>query len=73
MRSVWSNIAAQERETEAFAERLELRIHGVALMVTAIVLAMRLVAGTRDLTTDMSSIEDSRTDETAAGSASYGL
>jgi hypothetical protein len=69
----WSNIAARERETEAFAERLELRIHGIALTVTAIVLAMRLVAGTRDLTADMSSFEDSGAGAAAEAEASYGL
>jgi hypothetical protein len=73
MRSVWSNIAARERETEAFAERLELTVHKIALTVTAIVLAMRLVAGTRDLGTDMTSFDESSADGVAESDGSYGL
>jgi hypothetical protein len=73
MRSVWSNIAAQQRETEAFAERLELRIHRVALTLTAIVLAMRLIAGTRDLSTDAATLEESSAVVVAEGAPAYGI
>lgn len=71
MRNIWSDIAANERKLEAFAERLELRIHAVAIVVTAIVLAMRLLAGTRDLASDTWSAEDSSVDVGAPHS--YGL
>jgi hypothetical protein len=46
------DIDARNREMEALAERWELRIHAIALTLTAIVLAMRLVAGRQDLTSD---------------------
>ena len=48
----WSDIHAHNRKTEALAERLELRIHAIAIVLTAIVLSMRLVAGRADLTSD---------------------
>lgn len=37
---------------DALAERWELRIHAIALTLTAVVLAMRLVAGRQDLIAD---------------------
>jgi hypothetical protein len=46
------DIDARNREMEALAERWELRIHAIALALTAVVLAMRLVAGRQDLTSD---------------------
>ena len=46
----WSEIETHIRATDAMAERLELRIHAIAWVITAIVLAMRLVAGRQDLT-----------------------
>jgi hypothetical protein len=46
------DIDAQNREVEQLAERWELRIHAIALTLTAVVLAMRLVAGRQDLTSD---------------------
>jgi hypothetical protein len=46
------DIDAQNREMEQLAERWELRIHAIALTLTAVVLAMRLVAGRQDLTSD---------------------
>jgi hypothetical protein len=46
------DIDAQNHEMEQLAERWELRIHAVALTLTAVVLAMRLVAGRQDLTSD---------------------
>jgi hypothetical protein len=49
MRRGWNDIDARSRENDAWAERLENRLHTVALVLTTIVLAMRLVAGTRDL------------------------
>ena len=48
---MWSSIE-RNRQTDALAKRLELRIHAIALVVTATVLAMRLIAGTQDLTSD---------------------
>lgn len=48
MRRGWSEIA-RRRENEVFAERLENRLHTIAIVLTTIVLGMRLVAGTRDL------------------------
>jgi len=71
MRNIWSDIAARERKIEAFAEHLELRLHTVAMVVTVIVLAMRLVAGTRDLATDSWSTEEPSQD--AAAPYCYGL
>jgi hypothetical protein len=62
MRNIRSDIAAHELEVEAFAERLELRLHAVAMIVTAIVLGMRLSTGTRDLATDTWSTEDASAD-----------
>jgi hypothetical protein len=50
---MWSNIE-RNRQTDALAERLELRFHAIAIVVTATVLAMRLIAGTQDLTSDSS-------------------
>jgi hypothetical protein len=47
-----TDIDAQNREMEKLAERWELRIHAIALTLTAVVLAMRLVAGRQDLTSD---------------------
>lgn len=52
MTSRKKDIEARNRETEALAERWELRIHAIAWCLTAIVLAMRLVAGRDDLTSD---------------------
>jgi hypothetical protein len=46
------DIDAQNREMEQLAERWELRIHAIALTLTAVVLGMRLVAGRQDLTSD---------------------
>lgn len=46
------DIEARNREMEQLAERWELRIHAIALTLTAVVLAMRLVAGRQDLTSD---------------------
>ena len=57
----WSYIE-RNRETELFAERLSRRIHAIALVLTAIVLAMRLVAGREDLTSDADRWEDTRSD-----------
>lgn len=54
MSNPWSDIETHNRHTEALAERLELRIHAAAWLLTAIVLAMRLVAGRQDLTSDES-------------------
>jgi hypothetical protein len=48
----WSDIHAHNRKTEALAERLELRIHAIAIVLTAIVLCMRLIAGRADLTSE---------------------
>jgi hypothetical protein len=45
-------IDAENRQVEELAERWELRIHAIALTLTAVVLAMRLVAGRQDLTSD---------------------
>jgi hypothetical protein len=50
-----SDIEKQNRETAALAERLAGRIHLIAFVLTAIVLAMRLIAGKQDLMTDSSS------------------
>lgn len=71
MRNIWSDIAAHERRVDALAERLERNIHTIALVVTAIVLAMRLVAGTRDLAIDAWSHEEPSLD--VGGPHSYGL
>ena len=46
------DIDAQNREMDALAERWELRIHAIALTITAVVLGMRLIAGRQDLTSD---------------------
>jgi hypothetical protein len=53
---MWSNIE-RNRQTDALAERLELRFHAIAIVVTATVLAMRLIAGTQDLTSDSSGLQ----------------
>jgi len=45
-----NDIDTRNREMEQLAERWELRIHAIALTLTAVVLAMRLVAGRQDLT-----------------------
>jgi hypothetical protein len=50
MRRGWNEIDARNRDHEAFAERLEGRLHALAIVLATIVLGMRLVAGTRDLT-----------------------
>lgn len=49
MRRGWREIHAHNRETEALAERLERRIHVIALVITATVLTMRLLTGRTDL------------------------
>jgi hypothetical protein len=54
MSNPWSDIEVYNRRTEALAERLELRIHALAWVLTAIVLAMRLIAGRQDLISDES-------------------
>jgi hypothetical protein len=59
------DIDAQNREMEQLAERWELRIHAIALTLTAVVLAMRLVAGRQDLTSD--GYWDDTTEEQTAG------
>jgi hypothetical protein len=46
------DIETRNREMEELAERWELRIHAIALTLTAVVLAMRLVAGRQDLTSE---------------------
>jgi hypothetical protein len=46
------DIDAQNREMDALADRWELRIHAIAFTLTAVVLAMRLVAGRQDLTSE---------------------
>ncbi len=46
------DIDTQNHEVEKLAERLELRLHAIALILTAVVLAMRLVAGRQDLTSE---------------------
>ncbi|HWO10813.1 MAG TPA: hypothetical protein VNN80_15070 [Polyangiaceae bacterium] len=62
----WSEIHAHNRATEAMAERLELRIHAIAWLITATVLAMRLVAGRQDLTSDATGWDDPSPNEPAA-------
>lgn len=57
MRRRWFEIQKRNRDIDAMAERLELRIHIIALVLTAIVLAMRLVTGTTDLTGDAADAE----------------
>lgn len=54
---MWSNIE-RNRQIDAMARRWELRIHAIAIVVTATVLAMRLIAGTQDLTSDASSWQE---------------
>jgi hypothetical protein len=54
----WRDIEARNRETEALADRWELRIHTIALVLTGLVLAMRLVAGRQDLTPTEPSWDD---------------
>lgn len=54
---MWSNIE-RNRQIDALARRWELRIHAIAIVVTATVLAMRLIAGTQDLTSDATSWQD---------------
>lgn len=49
MQRAWGNIPERDDEAEALAQRLEIKLHAVAMILTAIVLAMRLVAGHRDL------------------------
>jgi hypothetical protein len=65
------DIDAQNRQMEELAERWELRIHAIALTLTAVVLAMRLVAGRQDLTSDgyWDGTSQEQTAEEAAGSA----
>jgi hypothetical protein len=71
MRTPWSEIETHNRATDALAERLELRIHTIAWVITAIVLAMRLVAGRQDLTsTDWG---DPNADQPAVETTSVGL
>lgn len=65
MRERWSEIEAHNRRTEALAERWELRIHALLWVLTATVLAMRLVAGRQDLTSDGASWASPAADETA--------
>ena len=62
---MWSNIE-RNRQTDALAERLELRFHAIAIVVTATVLAMRLIAGTQDLTSEATSWQDESSNEEAA-------
>lgn len=72
MTSSWRDIETRNRETQALAERWELRIHAIALVLTGIVLAMRLVAGRQDLTpTDPSSNEPSVEVPGTAGQPSW--
>jgi hypothetical protein len=54
----WRGIEARNRATEALADRWEIRIHTIALVLTALVLAMRLVAGRQDLTPTEPSVDD---------------
>lgn len=54
---MWSNIE-RNRQIDALARRWEFRIHAIAIVVTATVLAMRLIAGTQDLTSDATSWQD---------------
>ena len=63
MRRTWSDIEARNRETDALGERLELTIHAIALVLTAVVLAMRLVAGTQDLADAAAGSDDSGLDD----------
>jgi hypothetical protein len=65
MRRGWNDIEARSHENDAWAERLENRLHTIALVITTIVLAMRLVAGTRDLA-DGSDFEDQPAEMPAA-------
>lgn len=69
MNNPWSEIAVHNRKTEALAERLELRLHAIAWILTAIVLAMRLVAGRQDLTSDGSGWHDRNADEAPSSPA----
>jgi hypothetical protein len=46
------------RETEALAERLTFRIHAIALVLTAIVLTMRLIAGREQITPSTTTWDD---------------
>jgi hypothetical protein len=62
---MWSNIETN-RQTDALAKKLELRIHAIAIVVTATVLAMRLIAGTQDLTSESSTWQEEMNDESAA-------
>lgn len=73
MRSSWMEIHAHNRELKACAERWELRIHIVALVITAIVLGMRLVAGTQDLTMSEPSGQGEGNEDTAADIGSFML
>jgi hypothetical protein len=49
MRRGWSEHSARSRDDDAFAERLEGRLHALAIVLATIVLGMRLIAGTGDL------------------------
>jgi hypothetical protein len=69
MRRTWSDSEARTGELDALCERLELRIHAIAMLVTAIVLAMRLVAGTQDITSEPASAEYESTDAAAPDAA----
>lgn len=62
---MWSSIE-RNRQIDALAMRWELRIHAMAIIVTATVLAMRLIAGTRDLTSEAPSWQDEGSSEEPA-------
>lgn len=72
MSNPWSESEIHNRQTEALAERLELKIHALAWVLTAVVLAMRLIAGRQDLTSDETrwGWERSLSDEAAAEASS---
>jgi hypothetical protein len=61
-----SDIEAENHETEGLAELLEFRLHAIALVLTGIVLAMRLVAGRQDLTPTAESWQNASVDEPGA-------
>lgn len=67
VRSMWSAIESN-RQTDALAERLELRFHAIAIVITATVLAMRLIAGTQDLTDEDATWQDESSSEQPAAS-----
>ena len=70
MRRLWSDIAAH-RETQVFAQRLELTLHAISMVVAAIVLAMRLVAGTQDLSSEVPNSEEGSVDLAATETVGY--